>query len=70
MACGMTCSCLGGLGESHLTILCAEGEGEEGDQVPPYEDRLGPDGWVHITLTTSQPYNTITPQPPKSKIPI
>ena len=42
----MNCSCLGGLGESHLTILCAEGEHvEETDEVPPYEDRLGPDGW-------------------------
>ena len=54
----MNCSCLHGLGESHLTlpclgsshltILCAEGEHLEDldleGQVPPYEDRLGPDG--------------------------
>lgn len=46
----MNCSCLSSLGESHLTILCAEGAEQLEEQqevdggVPPYEDRLGPDG--------------------------
>ena len=51
----MNCSCLGGCqSESRLTFdLFLDGlepsDDLDTEEVPPYEDRLGPDGWVEQT---------------------
>ena len=52
----MNCSCLEGT-ESHITFeFLLDGVDQtddvESDTVPPYEDRVGPDGWVEIYIDT------------------
>ena len=52
----MNCSCLEGT-ESHITFeFLLDGVDQtddvESDTVPPYEDRVGPDGWVEIYSDT------------------
>ena len=76
----MNCSCLEGT-ESHVTFDCflegAEHNDElEADGVPPYEDRLGPDGWAKINpikkqnvfycISRAEGENPVLPQPAPS----